>query len=97
MAQKVERMEKMKKAMKKTMNRMLVLLLAVSIFAGTLDLNAFAAEPKVVTGGAGWDGVTTQNVCETENLRITYTLSSYWSTRYNIVRYYTGRMAIDLP
>ncbi len=87
----------MKKAMKKTMNRMLVLLLAVSIFAGTLDLNAFAAEPKVVTGGAGWDGVTTQNVCETENLRITYTLSSYWSTRYNIVRYYTGRMAIDLP
>ena len=73
----------MKKAMKKTMNRMLVLLLAVSIFAGTLDLNAFAVEPKVVTGGAGWDGVTTQNVCETENLRITYTLSSYWSTGYN--------------
>ena len=31
----------------------------------------------------GWDGVTTENIYEAENYKVTYTLSSHWNTGYN--------------
>ncbi len=33
--------------------------------------------------GSAWDKVTTENIFEGENFKVTYTLSSYWDTGYN--------------
>lgn len=45
----------------------------------TIDSQEIVAE----NDGSTWDQVTTENVFEGKNYRVTFTLTSYWDTGYN--------------
>lgn len=72
------------------LKKFIAILLSVSIFTGTLNISAFASEEDVCTieqpveaGNIGWDGITTEDVYETENYKIVFSLKDYWNNGYN--------------
>lgn len=78
--------------MKKTkhLKRILSLILSVTVFASTFNVNAFASESGVDVGTYGktdgvnsWDGITTEKSYEADNYGVTFSLNEYWDGGYN--------------
>ena len=78
--------------MKKTkyLKRILSLILSVTVFASTFNINVFANESGVdaetngkTNGVIGWDGVTTENLYKSSNYAVTFSLKEYWNGGYN--------------
>lgn len=80
--------------MRKIGKKALAYLLAVNVCLGAVNVPAYAQESTITevsteaetmegTGGSTWDQVTTENIYEGENYRVTFILTSNWNTGYN--------------
>lgn len=67
----------------KRIKKVLCLFLATVMFMTTADFVIVKAEDANEEGNNSWNAETTQSVYETDNCKITFTLSSYWSGAYN--------------
>ncbi len=75
----------MERLWKKAVAFMLAMVMCITatelpVYAGT-EYGSDVA--KTVAESAGWDGVSTENIYEASDYRITFTLTSYWDTGYN--------------
>ena len=75
----------------KLVKKMLSIMLSVTVFASTFNVNVFAKEDGTnigenirTKGLSGWDGVTTEHLYEGDNYNVTFTLNEYWNGGYNV-------------